>query len=241
MQFAQAYAGELPDRLAGRFRVRIGDVMQLRYDDATFDLVTSIEAASHYLDDKLAFAEIARVLRPGGSFVISDGNNALNARYAGGIRELWVAVEDGPGNRTIAGHQIGKPYRERREEIIREHAPELPEDDVRRLARSTTGYVRPQILAAVEEYQRAEAEPQPKRTDDDVPVDPDGATHERLFDPFELARTLRTVGFRDVRVRGYWGGASGRAPVRLANRLLGVASRFTMPTARGFRIHAVRD
>jgi hypothetical protein len=83
--------------------------------------------------------------------------------------------------------------------------------------------------------------PPSKRQDGGPPVDPDGATHERLFDPYELARALEQHGFDDVHVRGYWGGAGGRRAVRIANGLLAAGSRLTIGTAKGFRMRAIRS
>ena len=47
------------------------DVERLTYADATFDLVTSTEVFEHVADDAAGFAEVARVLAPGGRFVFT--------------------------------------------------------------------------------------------------------------------------------------------------------------------------
>ena len=52
--FAQSYATALP------------------FADATFELVTCRLAAHHFTDAQSAFHEVARVLRPGGRFVLVD-------------------------------------------------------------------------------------------------------------------------------------------------------------------------
>lgn len=239
--FANEYKHLLPSDIAGRLEIRPGDVMRLPFPDASFDVVTSVEAISHYLDVSQGLAEIARVLRPGGVLVVSDGNNGRNPRYARMIRELWVAAEEGPGHRVIGTHAVGKPYAERRAELIRELSPGLTDEQVSELAVATAGYVRDEVRDAVEAYDRAGMRPSPKRQAGGPPVDPDGASHERLFDPYELARTLEEHGFEHVRVRGYWGGAGGRTAVRIANALLAAGSRFTMGTAKGFRIRAIRS
>lgn len=46
--------------------VRCEDVQSLSYADASFDLVTHTEVLEHVPDDARAFAELRRVLRPGG-------------------------------------------------------------------------------------------------------------------------------------------------------------------------------
>ena len=239
--FANEYKRLLPSDIAGRLEIQSGDVMRLPFPDASFDVVTSVEAISHYLDVSEGLGEIARVLRPGGALVISDGNNGRNRRYARMIRELWIAAEEGPGDRVIGPHVVGTPYRQRRAELIRELSPGLTDDQVSTLAVATAGYVRDEIRGAVETYVRDGTLPPSKRQDGGPPVDPDGATHERLFDPYELARTLEQHGFDDVHVRGYWGGAGGRRAVRIANGLLAAGSRLTIGTAKGFRIRAIRS
>jgi hypothetical protein len=62
---------------------------------------------------------------------------------------------------------------------------------------------------------------------------------ERLFNPFTRAREIRSLGF-DVKVHGYWGGASGSPTLRAANRVLAAFSPLTMFSARSFRIVAVK-
>ena len=72
--FAQVTVSELfDDMVPGGFRdgVQCQDAQRLTYGDAAFDLVTSTEVLEHVPDDRRAFAEIYRVLRPGGSLVFT--------------------------------------------------------------------------------------------------------------------------------------------------------------------------
>jgi SAM-dependent methyltransferase len=239
IRFSERYRSVLPGDLSERLRLEIGDVASLSYSDESFDIVTSFEAVSHYLDVDRALHEFHRVLRPGGVLIVSDGNNGLNPFYAHRIRTLWKAAEEGPGYREIGGHTIGKPYRERRQEIILQHAPNLRSDEVRRLAVATFGLVSSEIVAAVDRYSTVRMLPARAVTEGVPPVDPDGATHERLFNPYALGEKLAAIGF-EVSVVGHWGGASGRRVVRVANSLLATGSRLTMYTARGFRIAGVK-
>jgi ubiquinone/menaquinone biosynthesis C-methylase UbiE len=48
------------------------DAAELPFEPATFDLVTSRVAAHHFADPLKALAEVRRVLRPGGHFVLVD-------------------------------------------------------------------------------------------------------------------------------------------------------------------------
>lgn len=51
--------------------VQCQDLTRLTYEDARFDLVMSTEVMEHVHDPWKAFAEVARVLRPGGSYVFT--------------------------------------------------------------------------------------------------------------------------------------------------------------------------
>jgi SAM-dependent methyltransferase len=63
----------LPDVPPGERRggVLCQDVERLAFPDASFDLCTSTEVFEHVADDARGFAEIRRVLRPGGRFLFT--------------------------------------------------------------------------------------------------------------------------------------------------------------------------
>ena len=72
--FARVTVSELFDDVAPgdvRDGVQCQDVQRLTHPDAAFDLVTSTEVFEHVPDDGRAFAEIHRVLRPGGHLVFT--------------------------------------------------------------------------------------------------------------------------------------------------------------------------
>ena len=54
---------------AGRGAVR-GDAQRLPFRDAAFDVIVSGDSLEHFLDPRLAVAEVKRVLRPDGRLVI---------------------------------------------------------------------------------------------------------------------------------------------------------------------------
>jgi SAM-dependent methyltransferase len=56
----------------GRLRFIVGDAADLPFDDASIDLVVSTLSLHHWTEPAEAFAEIARVLRPGGVALIYD-------------------------------------------------------------------------------------------------------------------------------------------------------------------------
>lgn len=53
-------------------RFEEGDAMALPYADASFDRVTCRVCAHHFADPRLAVREAARVLKPGGAFLLVD-------------------------------------------------------------------------------------------------------------------------------------------------------------------------
>jgi len=66
---AMAEAGEVPEG-ASALAVR-GDAYRLPFPDASFDKVVAAEVLEHLPDDERAFAELERVLRPGGKIAIT--------------------------------------------------------------------------------------------------------------------------------------------------------------------------
>jgi SAM-dependent methyltransferase len=56
---------------AMRNGVRCEDMQKLTYDDASFDLITHTEVLEHVPNDAAAFAELYRVLRPGGTMLFT--------------------------------------------------------------------------------------------------------------------------------------------------------------------------
>jgi SAM-dependent methyltransferase len=73
---------------------RVMDAENLEFEDGSFDLVCGT-GILHHLDLKKAFAEISRVLRPGGSAVFIEplGHNPLINRFRGSTPELRTEDE----------------------------------------------------------------------------------------------------------------------------------------------------
>lgn len=234
-----AYKPELPEDLAEKLEVVYGDVSDMPYEDGEFDVLLSIEAISHYIDVPKFLEEAARVVKPGGHLVVSDGNNELNPAIKRKTHAIWNAFENGPSGTEVHGHTVGSSYRDRRRGILADRFPSISAADLDELARLTAGMVEDEIVAAGERFERDGVRPQPKIGPGDVPVSPEGQAMERLFDPFKLARQIEDAGFK-AKVHGYWGGAQGKRWLRTANALLDRGSRATIYTAPSFRIVAVR-
>ena len=81
----------------------VGSVMDLPFEDAAFDYVVCTEVIEHTTDPSRAVAELARVLRPGGTLVLTTPNHvwhfairvasALKLRPYEGL-ENWVRWRD---------------------------------------------------------------------------------------------------------------------------------------------------
>jgi SAM-dependent methyltransferase len=234
----RAYLPLLDLQFSEHIQVQHGTVSSLPYENEMFDFAISIEAISHYRDISAFIGEVHRVLRKGGVLLIRDGNNFLNPRVRRQTRALWDEFETGRPSALGRRHAPGGCYRLRREEIIREAFPDLSEDAVTDLVLRTAFMNRDQIIIAIRAYREGGIEPASFYDGRDAPVDPNSdAVIERLFDPYELAGQLRVAGF-SARVAGHWGGASGRPVIRVANSVLGRASRVTIYTAPSFTIAA---
>lgn len=234
VETVEAYLPLLPHEVASRVQVRQGSVSEMPYEDRSFDLVLSIEAISHYRDVEGFVRETARVLRPGGVMIISDGNNGLNPLTRRKTHQIWKAFEHGPAG-SIHGHRVSQSYEDKRRRFVEEAFPEVP---AAQMARETSGMTFAEIEEACGRYLTTSRFPGSIYTGKDVPVEPDGGTvMERLFNPYRLGRWLTEAGFT-TRVKGYWGGASGRPVLRATNTLLSIASPLTIYSARGFLIAA---
>jgi SAM-dependent methyltransferase len=236
----RAYLPVIPDDFSSRIHVTEGSVAAMPYEDGSFDLVLSVEAISHYRDVGAFIGEAARVLRPGGTLLVRDGNNGRNPRVRRETRALWEEFETGKPSRLGGTHGPDDCYRTRRMQIIREEFPEMPDDMVADLVLRTSSMSRDEIVTAVRAYEAGGSPPASFFDGKDAPLDPNSdAVVERLFDPYELATEIAAAGF-STRVAGYWGGAGGNQLVRLANRALGAASRVTIASAPSFTIAARR-
>ena len=69
---------------AGRCTVQQGDVSDLKLPEGSFDLATAFETVYFWPGLEDCFAQVAKVIRPGGCFLIcneSDGTDAMAKKY----------------------------------------------------------------------------------------------------------------------------------------------------------------
>lgn len=59
----------------GKVEIQKGNVKDLLFDDDTFDIVTAFETVYFWPDIEKCFAEVKRVLKPGGTFLIGMETN----------------------------------------------------------------------------------------------------------------------------------------------------------------------
>lgn len=220
--------------LARRVVPVLADVARLPLPAASADVVTSIEAISHYYDVDAFLDECARVLKPGGWLLISDGNNGANPRIRARTEELWERFEQGPTGR-FGPHEVPEPMVSRRERVIRSRFPVLAPQLVSALAEHTSGMDRGQILDAVGAHLAGGAPPDRRYRRGQCPREPEwGYWLEQLFDPRDLARRLARRGFQ-ARALPHFGGAANDA-LDAVNRVLRLLPTFRW--ARGYRVVA---
>lgn len=183
--------------------VKLGDALNLDYEDNHFDVVVANEVISHVRDVDFFIREMRRVLRPGGIFYISDSNNAWDivGRYR--RRKFWRGQEYGPVDETsIRGTEKPIPWLLVRREMILGKSPQLGAKALDLLAKETAGMYGDEIFRAVEEYLtegQVLNKPAFKFRD---PVT--GEYNEFEFVPYLLKRKLERSGFSARIVRPYF-------------------------------------
>jgi SAM-dependent methyltransferase len=65
--------------MGGSVDLRLGDAQALEFEDATFDTVVCTLSLCMIPDDRAAVADVRRVLRPGGRFVVGVGRSSSSA------------------------------------------------------------------------------------------------------------------------------------------------------------------
>ncbi len=106
---------------AGRCTVRQGDVSALDLAEGSFDLTTAFETIYFWPGLTHCFTQVAKILRPGGYFMIcneSDGKDAASLKYEKiiegmknhTVEEIEKALKEAGFTEITADHYKGKPW-----------------------------------------------------------------------------------------------------------------------------------
>ena len=134
--------------VSDRVSFRYGNAMALDFPDESFDAAMSIDVYAHLSDRQKAFHETARVLRPGGHFMMSEFTIRGTPSKEGldAMMQVWsstattpaktmemaanagfelVKAENTSQNVAFTGEVMGLLYWDRHDEIVERYGPEL--------------------------------------------------------------------------------------------------------------------
>jgi SAM-dependent methyltransferase len=124
VDFSKAAVRLANERLGGDGLTYVeGDAEALPFDDGSFDVVLNVESSHCYPSRPRFFAEVARVLRPGGALALvdmflDDELAAMPGQLSGAGLTIRSVDDITPG--VVEGLRLDGPYREAR---IAGHAP----------------------------------------------------------------------------------------------------------------------
>jgi len=98
-------AGEVPD--GAEADIKQGDALSLPFVDGEFDRVVAAEVLEHIPDDTTAIAELARVLRPGGTMAVTVPR-WLPEKVCWALSDAYHEVEGGHVRIYTRGELVGK-------------------------------------------------------------------------------------------------------------------------------------
>ena len=165
---------------------------------ASADFVLVNEVISHvnpvYLET--IYAEIARILRPGGQVVISDGNNVANQQCREDLMQVYDAWENGPAGRDTGRDVVSRPFVDLRRDIVRNRHPHLSREQVDYVARNTFGLFGELLLDVVDAYVESGTLIERPFQPGVCPTNPkaSGVVMERGFRPEQVEVALRNYG-----------------------------------------------
>lgn len=172
----------------------LGDSSKIEYPDKYFDAIIANESLSHVREIEESVGEVYRVLKPGGTFLIRDGNNSLFLLGRIRRRRFWKRIEQGPIDPSLfRSTDIPLPYLEIRRKIIKEKFHQMNPEKIDFLSKETAGMFGEEIFEAVKEYEiNGKIVNKPIFTYRN-PIT--GEYPEKEINPFSLKIMLERVGF----------------------------------------------
>jgi SAM-dependent methyltransferase len=195
------------------------DICNFDFEPHFFDAIFSNEAIEHVHDMEKMIERCTILLKPGGNLILVNDANMLNRKIRNQVLNIWqqreTSWEWANYLRKIrpVEHRDARPFALMREEIVKAISPNLEPVAVQAVVDATAGLLKPEIERIAKGYR-------PGVTLRRVPEydwcrNPlTGEYAERLFDPFALAKKLRSAGFK-TQVRHMF----RRFPLSLANRM----------------------
>ena len=220
---------------------QLGDATNMGFQNGYFDVVYANEMISHVRDLPSLFSEVHRVLKKGGVFYISDGNNALNPSVLRATMKMWKKRDCDPSfvestkcetSEDDPDH-YAEPYFFMRKRMIKQNFPDLEENEVNLLSNKTTGLYGKDLINACENYIRNRVLPKrPKLSWCRNPVS--GEYCERMFNPFNLKKEIESFGFR----ANVFAHSGSRKPFRYFNPFFRLLTPLTIHISASFKIVA---
>lgn len=170
----------------------LGNAIDTSFEDNFFDCVLIKDAASHFSHPSSVYAEVARILRPGGRLVIFDDRNALNSRIRFATQQVWETCETGSPE-ELAKFGMQKSFTKMRLEYLMRRFPDLDSLTVNTLASQTRGYtynMLDRVVHSIREGKRIELQPFATCVNPE-----DEIAQEQLIDPLKLVQQLSQFGF----------------------------------------------
>jgi SAM-dependent methyltransferase len=221
----------------------LGDSSKIGYGDAYFDIVIANESLSHVREMGNSIEEVYRVLKPGGRFLIRDGNNSFFLLGRMRRRRFWRRIELGPVDPSMfRSTDVPLPFIEVRERMILEKFPQMDKKKLRFLSKRTAGMFGYEIFDAVETFEKTGT----------IPVEPGfryrnpvtGEFPEKEINPVLLRTMLVERGFKTTFVPYFYAASfkdlemSVKRLYYLVGRYLSIFHLFLNP---GFALLGVKE
>ena len=175
-----------------RMSFQLGTAIKTSFEDNSFDGVLIKDAVSHFSRPSSVYAEVLRVLRPGGHLVIMDDRNALNSRIRSATQKIWETSETGSPE-ELAQFGMPKGFKQMRLEYLMRRFPEMDSSTASALADQTRGYtynMLDQVVLSIHEGKRIEMELFATCVNPETEI-----AQEQLVNPLKLAHLLSQNGF----------------------------------------------